>query len=127
MMKYTGTMDGECLQLCDAINSIQGIETSESCCGHDRDSFAVWFHLDRKHFQNLHILARVTCPRYGGFPTWSCVVDCNDIHRKDKLSFLLSSGSVMGKKAYEQAGKIARNIYYHLEHENYKRDFEIVE
>jgi len=42
-MNYTDTMDKECLPLCDAINKVDGLDTFESCCGHDLHPFRIWF------------------------------------------------------------------------------------
>ena len=42
-MKYDGAMDEEVLELCDAINGIPGIKTTESCCGHGVHPFRIWF------------------------------------------------------------------------------------
>jgi len=39
-------MDKECVALCDAINSIPGLSTFGSCCGHDLMSLWVGFHVD---------------------------------------------------------------------------------
>lgn len=36
-------LDPECRSLCEAMNMLPGIETSESCCGHDREPFRVFF------------------------------------------------------------------------------------
>jgi hypothetical protein len=36
-------MDRECIGLCDALNELPGIKTSESCCGHGERPFQVWF------------------------------------------------------------------------------------
>jgi hypothetical protein len=42
-MQYDARMDPECIAVCDALNSLRGIETFESCCGHGKDSFLVFF------------------------------------------------------------------------------------
>lgn len=46
MQKYDGRMDLECIPLCDALNSLPGISTFESCCGHGELPFRIWFHAD---------------------------------------------------------------------------------
>lgn len=33
-MTYDEFMDKECVELCDALNELEGVETFESCCGH---------------------------------------------------------------------------------------------
>jgi|SRR5882672_1806175 len=42
-MPYNGSMDRECIALCNALNSLPGIATFESCCGHDETPFLVFF------------------------------------------------------------------------------------
>lgn len=36
-------IDQECVELCMAMNSLPGIETTESCCGHGKTPFHVFF------------------------------------------------------------------------------------
>ena len=38
-------MDKECISLCNAINSVEGLRTTESCCGHEKDTFRIYFQL----------------------------------------------------------------------------------
>lgn len=42
-MKYDDRMDPECIELCDALNGLPGIRTIESCCGHGKEPFRVFF------------------------------------------------------------------------------------
>ena len=41
--KYDGNMDKECIKLCDILNSIPSIDTFESCCGHLKNRYSIWF------------------------------------------------------------------------------------
>jgi hypothetical protein len=41
--RYDQWMDSECVPICDALNSLPGIETFESCCGHRKNPFFVAF------------------------------------------------------------------------------------
>lgn len=59
---YDGNMDKECIQICDALNSISDVHTTESCCGHCKDRFMVFFTCDNPH--SLAIIARVFDRRY---------------------------------------------------------------
>lgn len=61
---YDGNMDKECIQICDALNSISDVRTTESCCGHCKDRFMVFFTCDNPH--SLAIIARVFDRRYIG-------------------------------------------------------------
>ena len=62
--KYDGKMDKECIPLCDALNSLPDVETIESCCGHCKDRFMVFFTCDNPH--SLAVIARVFDRRYIG-------------------------------------------------------------
>lgn len=36
-------LDPECLELCAALNGLNGIRTVESCCGHGKNPYRIWF------------------------------------------------------------------------------------
>lgn len=40
---YNGFMDKECIALCDKLNSLSDIETTESCCGHCKQPYMIFF------------------------------------------------------------------------------------
>ena len=40
---YEGKMDIECIALCNAVNKLPGLRTTDSCCGHNKKTFRVWF------------------------------------------------------------------------------------
>lgn len=61
---YDGNMDKECIHICDALNSIPDVRTTESCCGHCKDRFRIFFTCDNPH--SLAIIARVFDRRYIG-------------------------------------------------------------
>lgn len=48
---YDDGMDPECVPICDALNALPGIETFESCCGHGKSAFVVFF--TAEHCQQL--------------------------------------------------------------------------
>jgi len=39
----TSGIDKECIALCTAMNNLPGIYTIESCCGHEKQPFRIWF------------------------------------------------------------------------------------
>jgi hypothetical protein len=39
-------IDEEVVDLCKSLNTLKGITTIESCCGHDLDSYRIWFLAD---------------------------------------------------------------------------------
>ena len=61
---YDGYMDKECIHICDALNSIPDVRTTESCCGHCKDRFMIFLTCDNSH--SLAIIARVFDRRYIG-------------------------------------------------------------
>jgi len=122
-MKYDRHMDKQCISLCDAINAIPGLKTVDSCCGHNKEPFLIWFHLsDRKKLRFLIVIGRVFDRRYGGLEGWSCYLDNCDI-AKACPSFRIDSGSIKGAKAYKDANRIAKNIYEHLKHRAFNKAF----
>jgi len=115
-MKYPKDMDKECVSLCNAINLFfPDIFTIESCCGHGKDNFAIWFKVD-----NLEVLPRILYyfdPCHSGFVqegdtraysgfAWQVKVrtDC----AMQYPTFLLEGP--IGTEAYEQADLLAKEI-----------------
>lgn len=103
-MKYPDNMDKECIKLCDAINRIEGLRTVESCCGHGKDNFRIWFIV--KNQEHLPALLYYCDSCHVGFD-WDCTVstDCG----MSPVIFRLQS-RVMGIEAYEQSETIALEI-----------------
>lgn len=110
-MRYDGYMDPQCIPLCDALNWVEGIETTDSCCGHGKNAFCIWFTV--KNLKSLIVVGRVFDRRYGGLQNWICVLDNTDT--PDQLPiFRIDSTLNKGPKAYKDANIIANNINGHL-------------
>lgn len=125
-MLYDNMMDMECILLCDALNSIPGIETFESCCGHGTSSFRIWFKLkDHSKYNSLIVVARVFDLRYGGLIGWNCVLDNNDTPEFCPC-FLISSNGIMGERSYRESIIIADNIVSHLYNVKFREIFNII-
>ena len=62
--KYDGKMDKECIPLCDALNSLPDVETTESCCGHCKDRFRIFFNCIDTY--SLSVIVRSFDRRYSG-------------------------------------------------------------
>ena len=94
-------VDEQCRALCEALNTLPGIKTVESCCGHGERPFRIWF--EAHSLKSLPLVAYHTVPCHVGF-FWNCRVttDC----AMSPVLFLLESIEV-GEVAYEQAGKMA--------------------
>ena len=70
-------MDKECIAICDLLNSLPTVETVESCCGHLKNRFSVWFFCDS--IPVLSRLGRATERNYSD-GKWEVVVDSTDTH-----------------------------------------------
>lgn len=60
--KYDSYMDKECIEICDALNNLIGVHTTESCCGHCKDRFMIFLNCNNEY--SLSIIARVFDKRY---------------------------------------------------------------
>ena len=79
---YDGRMDDECIPLCDALNSLPGVETTSSCCGHCKNDFMIFFNCNNSY--SLAVIARAFNRRYSGtFLEWKIEVETHDNGRYD--------------------------------------------
>ncbi len=93
-------MDKECIALCDAMNRFEGIRTYESCCGHNKSEFNIWFVAESLEVlpELLYWFAGCHCGFYG----WSIKV-------KTDCGMSRPTFNVEGPAgAYEEADEIAR-------------------
>ena len=76
-MKYPDNMDKECIEICNVLNSLPGIRTFESCCGHLKDIYSIWFLCD-----NLNTISRLGKTVDGNYSDgrWELLVDSTDTH-----------------------------------------------
>ena len=70
-------MDVECIELCKTLNAIPGVETFESCCGHLKQRFMVFFECN--DFFQLSRLSRAVNKNYSD-GMWEILVDDCDGH-----------------------------------------------
>lgn len=75
--KYDGNMDKECIKLCDILNSIPSINTFESCCGHLKDRYSIWFFCN--DVTTISRLGRCVEHNYSD-GKWELLVDSTDTH-----------------------------------------------
>jgi len=124
---YNGEIDKEAFPLVSIMNCLPGVRTFESCSGHEKWPFKIYFKVG--DLEGLFFLARCVDGRYWEYGyKWKIEVDVGDY--KEKLPywpthFLLHSGDVKGKDAYKQAISLIENMYYHLNHENFITGFNI--
>lgn len=74
---YPFDMDKECVEICDILNTLPTVSTIESCCGHLKGCFNVWFFCD-----NVGVLSRLgrAVERNYSDGKWEVVVDSTDSH-----------------------------------------------
>ena len=119
-MNYDKKMDEQCVELCDAINEIPGFKTVQSCCGHSRCSYRIWFNAEGNIQKPLYILARSLNRFYGGpvynhtnnegaeySNEWEIKVKDQEV---DLTAIFVLESPCVGSMAYRQSKKIASNI-----------------
>ena len=96
-------LDPEVTELVKAINLFPGIKTIESCCGHGKNVFNIWFVAN--DLTDLPGVLYYVDKCHNGIPGWSVKVttDCG----MSPVHFRLSS-STRGEQAYLEAKKIAK-------------------
>ena len=122
---YGEFMDPECIPLCDALNSIRGITTKESCCGHGKNSFHVW--LLASFPRALFVVGRAISRPFAGFESrWTCNLFTWDV-RACPVEFMLTSNGVKGEQADMEAELISFNIRNILANEPLRKRFSLRE
>lgn len=98
-------IDKECVPLINAMNQCRGIDTIESCCGHGKSTFRIYF--KPKRLVDLPFLLFYFDGCHTGEYGWVCRVrtDC----AMSPVHFVVES-STMGKEAYKSANNIAKAI-----------------
>ncbi len=109
-------MDAECVDLCDAINSMKGITTIESCCGHNYQPYRIFFRCTQ--IPALRFLQSCIDRRYwkyGG--EWSITSHIGD-SGDELLYFMLESKSMNLEEIMKQVEDMIETINHYLNHEN---------
>lgn len=120
-MAYDGLMDKECIDVCDWLNKYKGVVTYESCCGHLKNRFSVFFHC--YDWVSLAKLYRCVNRNYST-GLWEIVVDGSDT--TPCFSFWLRSIDVF--KSDEEMDDALKNLienlkfYLNCPYENYFLD-----
>lgn len=78
-MKYDKYTDKECIEFCDKLNSLKGVRTLESCCGHFKKEY--WLCMTISNWYSLSLLARAFDNRYSS-GKWELRVFSNDASKK---------------------------------------------
>lgn len=96
-------IDSECVSLVKAMNTFPGISTFESCCGHGKNEFCIWF--TAESLEALPALVYWFAACHSGVYGWHVEVatDCS----QRPVSFLAESRK-KGAAAYREAEQIAK-------------------
>lgn len=119
-------MDNKCIDICNAMNSLNGIETTESCCGHGNTEYVIFFKVtDAK---GLFFLTRCVDRRYwkyGG--NWRIELSIGDSFENNYLPivYLLTSVGVKGEQAYDQIKDLIENMNIHLNHKAFLNGYNL--
>ena len=76
-MKLPNDIDKECIELCNALNSLPSVRTFESCCGHLKDIYSIWFFCT--NIDTISRLGRTVSHNYSD-GKWELLVDSTDTH-----------------------------------------------
>ena len=96
-------MDKEIVSLCKALNSIDGVETVESCCGHGREKCRIWFIVN-----DIKTLNRLCFHCFNHEDFWEIQVDLGDPNRNwNDLHFCLVSTQICNQNDLD---KLANRI-----------------
>ena len=106
---YDGYMDEECIELCDKLNSLSSVETTESCCGHCKEPYMIFFNC--YDFVRLGKLYRCINRNYSD-SKWRIECCCSDVN--PIYGFLLISKEPFNSKEemMESVNDLIENIDY---------------
>jgi hypothetical protein len=122
--EYEGQMDKEVIDLCNAMNALPGIKTTDSCCGHSSSSFMVFFRVTSD--KGLFFLTRCVDRRYWKYGyLWKIELSVGDRYIDGILpiTYLLTSSPIVGEDAYEQAKSLIGNMNHHLNYVNFLKGY----
>lgn len=98
-------MDNECIELCEKLNSLSHVETFESCCGHLKNRYMIFFWCD--NFVRLAKLYRCVNRNYSD-GKWEILVDGSDV--RPIYGFLLRS-----IEPFKTTKEMMESIHYLIE------------
>lgn len=99
-LKYPSDMDEQCIELYYLLNSLPDTKTYESCCGHEKEPYLMFFTCD-----NIEVLSRLgrAVGRNYSDGNWSIIVDTTDTHPYGQ--FCLKTNKVLNKEELNESLK----------------------
>lgn len=112
-LKYPSDMDEQCIELYYLLNSLPSTETFDSCCGHEKEIYMMFFKC--KDIGVLSRLGRAVARNYSD-GNWEIVVDTTDTMPYG--CFWLRTTSVLKKDELDESLKgLIDNIKYWFDDE----------
>jgi hypothetical protein len=107
LFRYPDGMDLEVIPLCDALNSFPGVATYESCCGHGKTEFHIWFAVDYAEIRLPPLLYWTNACHSLLSDSW--IIEAQSDCDMQRTTFLLRSPN-RGRQAYLDSREIAVNL-----------------
>lgn len=121
--EYDGNMDKECIELCDTLNKLPGVKTFESCCGHLKDMYSIWFFCE--DIDTISRLGRCVERNYSD-GNWEIIVDSTDTNPRGV--FWLRSKTIFSSygQMNESTQRLAESIlhWFNSDFDSYFRESE---
>lgn len=116
IINYDGKMDKEVIDICNALNSLSGVKTLESCSGHGKDCVSIFFRVT--DIVGLFFLARCIDGRYWTYGNyWDITLTIADRMNKNTVPLLyVLRSKTKGNEAYKQLSDLIENMNHHLNH-----------
>lgn len=102
-------MDKECIALCEAMNRFKGIQTTESCCGHGKSNYHIFFNAE--NLECLPPLLYYFAGCHCGFYNWNIIIETGTMNPV----YFVAEGPV---SAYNEAESIAKLLNEHIDKQN---------
>lgn len=102
-------IDKECIELCNAINKLDGLYTTESCCGHGRTPYHIFFNIQSINnlLPILHCIEYWVC----GLREWRVLALTDSAVKK---VFFLLEGPI-GNQSYLDSKILAKYLNAHYQ------------
>lgn len=119
---YPEDMDTECIELCDILNSLPTVKTYESCCGHNKSNYIIFFTVT--DWRSISFLARCIDSRYCDWQSnWILYAYNNDTPNQGKFKYLLECKYSGKEDILTQVTNLISNMYSYINDINYIDSF----
>lgn len=119
--------DNELVPICNALNSLPGIRTTECCSGHNIHKPLIFFRVTNP--AGIFFLTRCKDRRYWKYGhKWNIELQVGDTYENElPTEYLLTpiSKNTKGEKAVKQLNDLVNNMEYHLNHKNFMTGFNL--